>query len=197
MDNALECIHSRPLGDVPLCREPGGDNEVLGRRRSPIGRFDLPAAFVCVKAGLHHHAVEGAVLLYLEHLVDVVKVSPQLLVVGVVCRPGPILPGLGNRVPVLWDFRVHRGSWITVPAPGAADIIARFVYDGLETQLTHLVKAVDAAEAGSHDDDIDAEVISVGSSRASKGGIFAKFLPDMHVEIALESVTFQLRCSRT
>lgn len=109
----------------------------------------------------------------------------------------PILPGLGNRVPVLWDFRVHRGSWITVPAPGAADIIARFVYDGLETQLTHLVKAVDAAEAGSHDDDIDAEVISVGSSRASKGGIFAKFLPDMHVEIALESVTFQLRCSRT
>lgn len=117
MNDALELVHTGPVGDIALGGEAGSKDEVLCLCGAAIFGLDAPPTGVCVKLCADDDGVEGAVLLDIEDLVDVIKVCAELIVGGIVARPVPSLPSLWEAELVLWDFRIHTCSGIAVPAP--------------------------------------------------------------------------------
>jgi hypothetical protein len=57
-----------------------------------------------------------------------IKVGPQVFVVGIICLPVPSLPDLWPRKLILGDLRVHAGTGIAVPSPCSAEVVSCFVY---------------------------------------------------------------------
>lgn len=124
MHDALEVINSDKLvRDVALCGEASGDYKVFGFGNTAVGGLDSPLALVGVELGVDYDTVEGGFLLDAEDLVAVVKVGPQVLVVGVVVGPDPIFVCFWDGELVLWDLGVYTSTWVAVPPPSATKIL--------------------------------------------------------------------------
>ena len=117
VDLSPEFVQALELWYVTFCCEAGGDYQKPGFGNASIRCCNGPLARVLVELGTNHNRLEGAVLTQVQDLVNVVEVLLKFLVVGIVCAPGRVLPDLGNRKLVDWDFRVHAGTWIDTPTP--------------------------------------------------------------------------------
>jgi hypothetical protein len=118
----------------------GSEDEVLGLGRASICSLDTPFPLVGLELGSNHDGVESAVLLNTNHFVDVIEVSTQGFVVGVVGGPVPCLVYLRPRKLVLRDFGVDGGTWVAVPSPGAANVVTGLENDRLQAAIAECLE---------------------------------------------------------
>jgi hypothetical protein len=78
-----------------------------------------------------HNSVEGAVLLDTDYFINMVKVSSEICVGGVVGWPIPCFPHFGPRKLVFGDLGVDTCPRVTIPSPGTSEVASCLVDDGL------------------------------------------------------------------
>lgn len=113
----------------------GSEDEVLGVGRLTICRLNIPFPLCRIELSSNNDSIESTVLLHTNYLVDVVEVSTQVFVVGVVVGPVPCVVYFGPIELVLRNFGVDSGAGVAVPAPGATRIIAGLENDCLQTAI--------------------------------------------------------------
>jgi hypothetical protein len=156
------------------------EDEVLGLGRPTICRPNIPFPLRRIELSPNHDSIESAVLLHTDYLVDVVEVSTQVFVVGVVVGPVPCVVYLGPSELVLRNFGVDGGAGVAVPAPGTPRIITGLENDCLQTAIAEglehedtgyliswwmkSVRGWELTKTGTHDQSIDLEVFGIWAS---------------------------------
>jgi hypothetical protein len=113
-----------------------GDNEILCLCHTPVFGLDVPLSFRRFELRTSHNCFERTILLDIENLVHMVKVSSKLLIIRVVGSPCPIFVDLWPRELILRYLRVNSGSGIAIPAPSSAEVGASFINDCPKTMLS-------------------------------------------------------------
>jgi hypothetical protein len=88
---ALERIQALPVGEVALCGETDGVDEVLCVCCAAVLGLDVPLVCFHVELGTDDSGVESGVFLDLQLLFNVLEVRAQLLPVRVFLCPCPVL----------------------------------------------------------------------------------------------------------
>jgi hypothetical protein len=88
---AFKGVQALPVGEVAFGREADGVDEVFRVGGPAVLRLDVPSVCLEVELGAYDPRVEGRVFLDLQLLLDVFEVSAELVVVGVLFGPCPIL----------------------------------------------------------------------------------------------------------
>jgi hypothetical protein len=91
MHLSFKGVQALPVGEVAFGREPDGVDEVFRMGSPAVLRLDVPSVCLEVELGAYDPRVEGRVFLDLQLLFDVFEVSAELVVVGVLFGPCPIL----------------------------------------------------------------------------------------------------------
>jgi hypothetical protein len=112
------------LGDA---YKSSSDNEILCLCHTSVFGLDMPLPFRRFELRTSYDRFERAILLDIKNLVDMVKVSSELLIIRVVGSPYPIFVDLLPRELILGHLRVNSGSGIAIPAPSSAEIGASFI----------------------------------------------------------------------
>lgn len=110
-------------------------DEILSLGRATIRSLDVPFPLAYIELGSDHDGVKSAVFLDPNDLVNMIKIVPQVLVVGVIVGPVPCIIYLGPRELVLRDFRVYTGTGVTVPSPGTTCVTGSLKDDGLQPAI--------------------------------------------------------------
>jgi hypothetical protein len=199
MNNAPKIVDANEfVRNIAFGSEAGRHNKVFCPGSTTIGSLDGPFTIIGVELSIYHHTVKGSLFLDAEDFVTMVKVCAQILVVGVVARPNPILVSLWDRELVLWDFRINARTRVAVPSPGPAEVlctsvqglstlgwrttyIASFIDDCIKSSLLQLIPAIDAAEPTPYNEGIDIQVVGVRSGITKTLSIFAEFSLDLHI----------------
>lgn len=90
--NSRSRIH---LGSKLGTYESGTEDDESSLAGAAVGRVNNPLARLPVEAGSCYNGVEGTVFLDIHDLVNMVKISSNLLVIWVVCRPVPRVVHIG------------------------------------------------------------------------------------------------------
>jgi hypothetical protein len=117
---------------------------MLALRQTSIFCFDMPLSFGHIKLRANNDRLERAVLLDIQDFVNMIKVSSQLFVIGIIGRPCPVLVDLWPGKLILRHLRINTCSWISVPSPRPTKARASLIYHGSESMLAEGFETKDA-----------------------------------------------------
>jgi hypothetical protein len=143
--DACKCESEYSTESLGHAYKSSSDNKILGLCHTSILSLNMPLPFRRFELRTSHDCFERAILLDIENLVDMVKVSSELLIIRVVGSPCPILVDLWPRELILGHLRVDSGSGIAIPAPSSAKIRASFINYSPKTMLSESFETEDAA----------------------------------------------------
>jgi hypothetical protein len=134
--DAYKCKSGSSMERVWHAYKSSGDNEILCLCHTTVFGLDVPLPFRRFELRTSHNCFERTILLDIENLVHMVKVSSKLLIIRVVGSPCPIFVDLWPRELILRYLRVNSGSGIAIPAPSSAEVGASFINDCPKTMLS-------------------------------------------------------------
>ena len=176
-------------GEVHVARETlhAVDVELLRNREAARGQHEVTARDVVadigadaiagklgVPAGVRDSGAESDVAPQVVLVGDVVQVTKDLGLGGVLLRPLPVARPVGveaEHVVEAWD--VDAGTRIAIPVPRAADVVSRLEDPHGQTGHAKAVRRVQARESRAYDHDIDVDIphpIMMTPRRRSVGG---------------------------
>ncbi len=117
---------------------------------------DDPAVARLVEHGLGHTGRQADVAAEIEPVGDMVDIFQDLGLGRIPLGPAPfLLQRVVEGVGVIHALDIAARTRVTVPVPGAADIVARLEHDGRKPALAQPVEHIEPGKAGSDDDGID------------------------------------------
>ena len=161
-------------GEVHLAREPleAADVGLLGYGQASGGHHQMAATDLVAAVGadppcrrrvvpvrLRDPGAERDVAAQVELVRDVVEVSQDFRLGGVLLRPLPVAPPVGVEAEHVVDAgNVDACARVTVPVPGAAEVVRGLENAHAQTLAAETVHRVQPGESGADDDDIDVDI---------------------------------------
>ena len=127
MTGAGESFESLVGWNVGLRRKAGTENEIFCARHAAIGHMHVPASGCLVEIRRHDTLVETNAAAEIEHLVHVVKITPEFVPGRKALCPIPVAPDLFDRIFIDGHMGVDASARIAVPVPDPPQISRRIV----------------------------------------------------------------------
>jgi hypothetical protein len=141
--DAYKCKSECSMESVDNAYKSSSDDEILCLCNTSVFSLYMPLSFRRFELRTGHDRFERAILLDIENLVDMVKVSSEFLIIRIVGSPCPIFVHLWPRELILRHFRINSGSGIAIPAPSSTEIGASFVNYSPKTMLSESFETED------------------------------------------------------
>jgi hypothetical protein len=160
IDRSGKIIETGNLGAVER-GQAAGCHDAIARADgiAPVG-FDRPALALFIPPRRRHPGSENNVAAQVEALGNVAQVGEDFGLRGIALAPHPfLLQGFVERIGIVVALDIAARAGITVPVPGAADVLARFDDLRAEAQLAQPVEHVEPGEARSHHDRVNLPLV--------------------------------------